>query len=871
MTLAGPQSHLETTILQLIEVSAVSVRLSNALRAAKRLPIETVGEYLNAGDDAKLQFMRLHNLGRKSAGELDDLICAFAREEREHSLPVHVDVLRPVTPEPPNLRERLIAIFEDDTYPSIFLDNVVPKRVENCLLDEDMRPLSEAFAAWPSFCAGLLGRHNVGHQSIVDLSILAVDHIRGRLGQIGFTPDEIAAAAPVILTASTPASEAAKALELRLDGLEAWTPPTEVREPGTLIDVVSGSLLLLDERERDVLMRRYGYADRGIETLEAISLTYDVTRERIRQIESKALRKLSVRSVTRKIEIAFVVEKQAISARLHNGHGYVSDDAVYKAFQSLSAAQRIAIDLLYEDRVCLLKELATHWQTGWLFSPFKVSELDQVAEALRHRAKNLPMPNTLAAFAGDLPLDWVMPVLELATNFSTLEGYVTERWLGPRLKRTIRLHRELFRAGSPLEARELVAAYHKRFPSDRCSLRDAIIVMYAAPQLFVELQDGVWATVGSAPQEDFATCNDTAETMEVLSDLDEPSAQTIRAGLQEILRRGGPLRFVDLRNEAVNRLGQKHAHSIGPILLTSGTFIRPLPGIYALQDQLPDRSAIAFDPPDFLLNEDQVKWLAMARYAGEPFGSFALWQPEYEYALCRWGETSISPVLWQSLLAVASVHQWPVSDGEREHWRDLQNRRGAYSLMAPMRYHIRDLWPPLSRLLAALHVVQMRGAINWMVANRLLKRRIDAHTGPALLGILCLLDIVSPPAHWQMPHVKHGDPDSLITSLSKELQQTGSLRWESDIGVDILANLSLDADLPDGAWLDRRVITDLRSTAEDDLVNSVSVAADAADDDDAASFECLLEEVARQQRLADIMEDIRGTDDEDQITAHSPN
>ncbi len=867
MTSAGRQSYLETTILQLIEVSAVSVRLNNALRAAKDLPIETVGEYLDAGDEAKLRFMRLQNLGRKSADELDDLIRDFAREERALSPPV--DVATPVMPAPSSLRERLISLFEQDAYPTVFLDNGVSKRIEACLLDEDIKPLSEAFATWQNSCAALLSRHNVGRQSIVDLSSLAVGHICKRLHQNGFTPDDIETAAPVILIGTAPDGEKVKALEKRLDEFGARIPPAEEPERVALTDVISQSLSLLEERERDILMRRYGYFGRDIETLEAISLTYDVTRERIRQIEAKALRKLSVRNVTRKIEAAFAAEKESVSARLHLGHGYVSDDAVYRAFQSLPAAERIAIDVLYQDRAHLLRELGTHWQGGWLFSPLKAGDLDQVVDTLQQNAKTVPLPNTLEAIASDLPLDRVMPAIKLATTFSTLEGYVTERWFGPRLKRTIRLHRELFQAGGPLEARELVAAYHASFPADKCSVRDAIIVMCAAPQLFIELQDGVWAAAGSAPQEELAPRNNAVEPMEISPDLDEPSAQTIRAGLQDILRRTGPLRFVDLRNEAVDRLGQKHAHSIGPILLTSGTFIRPLPGIYALQDQLPERPALAFDPPAFLLNEEQAKWLAMARYAGEPFGSFALWQPEFEYALCRWGETNASPVLWQSLLAVASVHQWPVSDGESEHWRDLQNRHGAYSLMAPMRYPIRDLWPPLPRLLAALHVVQMRDNINWIVANRLLKRRIDAHAGPALLGILCLLGIVSPPAHWQMPHVKHGDPDYLIATLSRELQQTGSLKWESDIGADIIAKLSLGADLPDDSWLDRRVVAELRSVAEDDPVDSLSVAADA--DDDAASFERLLEEVARQQRLADIKEDIRRTDDEGQITAHSPN
>lgn len=48
----------------------------------------------------------------------------------------------------------------------------------------------------------------------------------------------------------------------------------------------------LEERERKVLELRYGLKDGQIHTLEEIGNLYGITRERVRQIESKALRKL---------------------------------------------------------------------------------------------------------------------------------------------------------------------------------------------------------------------------------------------------------------------------------------------------------------------------------------------------------------------------------------------------------------------------------------------------------------------------------------------------------------------------------------------------------------------------------------------------
>ena len=48
----------------------------------------------------------------------------------------------------------------------------------------------------------------------------------------------------------------------------------------------------LTERESDVIKQRFGWDGHGEKTLEAVGQSFNVTRERIRQIENKALRKL---------------------------------------------------------------------------------------------------------------------------------------------------------------------------------------------------------------------------------------------------------------------------------------------------------------------------------------------------------------------------------------------------------------------------------------------------------------------------------------------------------------------------------------------------------------------------------------------------
>ncbi len=69
------------------------------------------------------------------------------------------------------------------------------------------------------------------------------------------------------------------------------TPEDEVAK-NLLREDLENVLDTLSPRERDVLRLRYGLDDGRMKTLEEIGQIFNVTRERIRQIEAKALRKL---------------------------------------------------------------------------------------------------------------------------------------------------------------------------------------------------------------------------------------------------------------------------------------------------------------------------------------------------------------------------------------------------------------------------------------------------------------------------------------------------------------------------------------------------------------------------------------------------
>ncbi|GAI43470.1 unnamed protein product, partial [marine sediment metagenome] len=68
--------------------------------------------------------------------------------------------------------------------------------------------------------------------------------------------------------------------------------PIDIASNVVLREQLNNVLNTLTEREREVLKLRFGLEDGYPRTLEEVGHIFDVTRERIRQIESKALRKL---------------------------------------------------------------------------------------------------------------------------------------------------------------------------------------------------------------------------------------------------------------------------------------------------------------------------------------------------------------------------------------------------------------------------------------------------------------------------------------------------------------------------------------------------------------------------------------------------
>ena len=82
---------------------------------------------------------------------------------------------------------------------------------------------------------------------------------------------------------------------------EEASRPSEAASYTMLREQLEEVLATLSDREEQVLRMRFGLTDGNVHTLEEVGKAFDVTRERIRQIESKALRKLRHPSRSKKL------------------------------------------------------------------------------------------------------------------------------------------------------------------------------------------------------------------------------------------------------------------------------------------------------------------------------------------------------------------------------------------------------------------------------------------------------------------------------------------------------------------------------------------------------------------------------------------
>lgn len=541
-------------------------------------------------------------------------------------------------------------------------------------------------------------------------------------------------------------------------------------------------------RDRLIVERRFGLGSNARETLEEIGSDYGVTRERIRQIEKRTLTRMRVRM--RLVPLADFVASASPPAwlKLSEGRGWISDKSVDSALRNLDGAIQLSLELIGTPPRIWLSNIATRAKHGWIGAPAS-AELAMAAAVQFRALANLPLPRSISEYGGD-DKPHVAAALRIELGLELDQGYVLRSKPGQRMRRALGLHRLLIAAAAPIPAENLIPLYHQLCPFDPCSARDADIVMQAAPHLFIETFDQVWFGIGAGgdlpvpdDREDFF--RDAPPKYEDVIGDDESA--TCVAALVAALERRGPERLFTLYQNAHEILPPgRSPNSVGPtLLLNPQIFLRFLPGVYGLPHQLPAPEHPLIYPPPYLLDNNQMRLFALGRRAGERRDVFPLWSLEGEFALARWGRHNGASENFRSLLAVADIAAWPISDSERAHWQEVARREGRFELADAPRQdaYVR---PELHRILAACIEAGNAGTLNWMAVNRMAGRRIDSHAAVSVLAILIALGVLhgedTEYSGWQRTHRATDRAKDLVEQMTSEISSTGILSWDRGIG-----------------------------------------------------------------------------------------
>jgi hypothetical protein len=800
----------------LVSENDASVRLTNCIVHGV-LPFTTIGEYLDAGDEASTILCKsVQNFGAKSAREL----VALVEEERTRTPRPKASKTADTataTKSTEQKRAELIERFGKITIGEFVADEELSVRLSNVLAHSNLRdkPLSDIFDGSSFTISSLTRFRNLGRKSADEFRVLLARLVAHRFREWGFDAAACKVGAQLLLGHLDAASLVSEALHPEAtDG----TIPTHK----TLSDRIDWLLGELEPRSADILRRRFGIGGACAETLEEIGDRYSVTRERIRQIESKSLRQIRHRIRRAHIDGLLAAERSATWTTLSSGLSTLLREDLHEAKRSVDPYVLFALAVLEISLSHWLNKIATPFPAGWVVSEVDREAIERAAIVIKKNLDTKLLPRAATDFDASLDGATAEAACRLVLGLTVRDGYVLPARVGARLSRAIGLHAILAAQGHVLDLLELLSKYHSCFPNDLCSARDAEIVMEAASHLFLEIEDGRWLAVGVAgvAQPPLGAPNVATLLAE------EPG--TIAHALQVALRMRGPTRLGDLLDAASEILPEgRSINSIGPVLLMRhDLFIRLVPGVYGLQEHLTLVDAL----PESLLwlfNDHQARLYCVARFAGEPWGIFPFWTPKTEYRFCSWARHSGGPGTLNSLLAIAEISSWPSVALDKEQWLHLKRRIGRFEFGGTLRMTAAYERPDLDRVLAACIYAESVGSLNWIAANRICAQKIDAHSGAGMVALLVQLGALTEPElgdfAWQRRHQATPMIRDIVAPLTKELSTNGHLDWESATGKKLGEKVAATTARP-GSWIDAQEVAGMfdgvphtRPTDDEDL------------------------------------------------------
>ena len=150
----------------------------------------------------------------------------------------------------------------------------------------------------------------------------------------------------------------------------------------SLKEVINDMFLVLTDKEKDVIIKRFSLNNKPRQTLDKIGRHYSVTRERIRQIENIALNKLRRTVSNTKLRLVNRLAKQFIEGE---GGVILESDIINKMLQSIYSDSKVDGSIIVLSLNCdsdLSKSSRTATSEAfWMFKEIELQEIRKIAEA----------------------------------------------------------------------------------------------------------------------------------------------------------------------------------------------------------------------------------------------------------------------------------------------------------------------------------------------------------------------------------------------------------------------------------------------------------------------------------------------------------
>ena len=510
----------------------------------------------------------------------------------------------------------------------------------------------------------------------------------------------------------------------------------------------------LTPREKDVIERRYAVGWDEKHTLEQIGQMYNVTRERIRQLEGKAFKKL--RS-TRNAQSwkRFISENQPeIIDALFGGQPLVNEP------HKISGEFALAIAIIFGTPSKFLEQNTQKFENHYWAKPgFNVLSIQTARNRLAAIASEVAvLPISVREAAKALDESWV--VIEAAV--SALEGHnLYEGWIirgtaTVRKKRIVNILNLFFERSlvSPATLWEMKVAYWSKYIDDKCSGRDLLLSLREHPAHFINLRELGWVCLAIESKREHHSFGLLESQIGVP---DELYSRPIKKGhglancVYEMFDRHGPLRLADAADIFQREYPRYKLASMYPMLVYFAVFRRFAPGILGIQAHCRSPDALCKARAIMLTKHDLDLYL-LSCAAGPPRLRYPLWDTEMEKLWATWLAEKQDVSRLGSLLSVARIAEWNVSDSERRNWQSQKKRlNGRIDSPANRLFSERKI--DGSMLTTALAAASVFGYVNWMYLNQGLGWRVETSRVAVVMAVLVRIGALKPIGQWSEPHI----------------------------------------------------------------------------------------------------------------------